>query len=411
MERSSPVHMLKLFTQDWVNTISRRIHVGLHLAGFLRVAPHGGKKLFTPGPLCTSKTVKEAMLLDYGSRDTTFIETVKYIREKLLDVAGVDPSQYTCVPLQGSGTYALEAVISSTVPRQGGKVLVLANGAYGMRVSRICKAHNIDHVLCRFPDEEKVRVEVVEEALKQDTFTNVSIVHCETSSGVINPVEDVGLLLKRYTDATYFVDAMSSFGAIPLDMVACGVDYLVSSANKCIEGIPGFSYVIANREKLFNSKGWSRTLSFDLVEQCEGLDQNGQFRFTPPTHVMLAFKQALIELEQEGGVKGRARRYKENRSVLRDGMTKLGFRELLDDSHRGYIITSYHFPNDPNFDFKTFYTRLGDLDQVIYPGKMTEVDCFRIGNIGHLFPADMRKLLDCIEHVCNEMRLKIPIVG
>lgn len=368
------------------------------------------KKLFTPGPLSTSRTVKDAMLVDYGSRDVTFVDTVKSIRCQLLDIAGVSREIFTTVPLQGCGTFMLEAVFSTTVPRKSAKVLVLENGAYGKRLASICRALELEHDVISFSEASKIDVLKVENYLKSHAhITNVAVVHCETSTGVINPVEDVGKLVHEYTSATYFVDAMSSFGAVPLDIEAVGVDYMVSSANKCMEGVPGFSFVIANKEKLLACKGWSRSLSFDLVAQYEGLEQNGQFRFTPPTHSMLAFKQALLELEVEGGIEGRTERYKENRRILRAGMSELGFRELLDDTHTGHIITSYHFPNDRNFNFEEFYTKLSQRGQVIYPGKVTKQNCFRIGSIGNIYPKDMTQLLVCIEKVCKEMGITLPV--
>ncbi|XP_064602439.1 LOW QUALITY PROTEIN: 2-aminoethylphosphonate--pyruvate transaminase-like [Liolophura sinensis] len=369
------------------------------------------KKLFTPGPLGTSPTVKQAMLRDLGSRDVEFVETVRYIRSKLTKIAGVSSSEFTCIPVQGSGTYGVEAVFQSTVPRQNGKVLVFENGAYGKRLAKICEKMGVDHHVESFPEDDFIDFSRVQDIVKADnSFTNVAAVHCETSSGVINPVDQIGGLVETYLpNATCFVDAMSSFGAVPIDVAASGIDYIVSSANKCVEGVPGFAYVIARIEKLRKCKGFSRSLSLDLVDQYETLETTGQFRFTPPTHAMLAFRQALDELELEGGVRGRASRYRENREILKEGMAKLGFKELLDDRHDGYIITSYHYPKDPKFSFKDFYTRLNDKDQVIYPGKVLNADCFRIGNIGYLKPADMKHLMVCVEEVCKDMGLKMPL--
>lgn len=318
---------------------------------------------------------------------------------------------YTCIPVQGSGTFAVESVIQTCMPRQNGKMLILENGAYGKRMEKMCKTMDIPAQILSFPENEKVNITTVENVLKQDSsFTLISIVHCETSSGVMNPVVEVGCLIKKYIpDCIYFVDAMSSFGAVPLDMYDGKIDFLVSSANKCLQGIPGFSYVIAHKQKLMQCKGNSRSLSLDLFDQYDNLEKTGQFRFTPPTHCMLAFKQALTEFEEEGGVKARAERYRNNREILRKGMKKFGFEEFLDKSHEGYIITSYRFPEHPNFDFKTFYQKLSDKGQVIYPGKVLDADCFRIGTIGHIFPEDIQHLLTCIEEVCHEMNVPLPL--
>ncbi|CAL4087296.1 unnamed protein product [Meganyctiphanes norvegica] len=370
-----------------------------------------GKKLFTPGPLCCSSSVKEAMLVDLGSRDILFIDCVKQIRETLLDIAGVTSNDYACVPLQGSGTYSVEAILQTTSPRIGTKILILANGAYGKRMEKMCQYANLEYNIKCFPETQKITADTVNPLLSAGVqYSTVAIVHCETSSGVINQVEEVGKLVKQLqSGAAYFVDAMSSFGAIPLDLMAGGVDYLVSSANKCLEGVPGFAYAICRKNHLISCKGNCRVLSLDLVEQYLNLEATGQFRFTPPTHTMLAFKQALKEYENQGGLQGRAQRYKNNRSILKKGMAKLGFQELLDNEHDGYIITSYFMPKHPNFNFKQFYTKLADKGQVIYPGKVTDAECFRVGNIGHLFPEDMNTLLNCIVEVLEEMDVPMPL--
>jgi 2-aminoethylphosphonate--pyruvate transaminase len=313
--------------------------------------------------------------------------------------------------VQGSGTYALESVLVTTVPRQGGRVLALTNGAYGERSASICKVSGIDVEEVKFPEDQGVDVRRVDEVLSRDqTFTTVTIVHCETTSGIVNPIEEVGRLVKqRLPNAAYFVDAMSSFGAVPIDMKSACIDYMVSSCNKCLESVPGFTFVLADINKLLKCKGWSRSISLDLVAQYEGLETNGQFRFTPPTHSMLALKQALHELEIEGGIEARAKRYQHNREILRKGMAQMGFREFLDKNHKGYIITSFCYPSHPNFTFNEFYQRLNGKGMVIYPGKVTKADCFRIGNIGHLFKSDMNNLLVAIREVSEEMNMKLPL--
>ncbi|XP_076463958.1 2-aminoethylphosphonate--pyruvate transaminase-like [Babylonia areolata] len=385
----------------------------LQVAEFSVSAPRPeDKKLFTPGPLGVSLTVKEAMLRDLGSRDVEFVSLVKYIRSRLVQISGVSEEEFTCVPIQGSGTFAVEAVFQTAVPRNDSKVLILENGAYGKRMSKICGATSIPYHMESFPENERVNLQRVAELLKSEKFSLVSCVHCETSSGVINPVEEVGQLIKALSpDTVYFVDAMSSFGAVPLDFEAGKVDFMVSSANKCMQGVPGFSYAVARKSVLSKCKGNSRSLSLDLHDQNEGLDSNGQFRFTPATHAMLAFRQALVEFDEEGGLEGRANRYKENHRVVTEGMKRLGFKELLEESAQGYIITSYFYPKDPNFSFLEFYNRLNEKGQVIYPGKTLDIDCFRIGNIGHLFPQDMEKLLQCVEQVCKDMNMSLPVIN
>eukprot|EP00126_Sphaerothecum_destruens_P004726 Sdes_comp18351_c0_seq1m8113 len=382
-----------------------------HLCRAMSTTTKPDKKLFTPGPLGVSLSTKQAMLRDLGSRDAEFISLVNRIRTGVVDLAKVSPQQYTMIPIQGSGTFAVEAVITSSVPR-GGQLLIFSNGAYAQRIQKIAEYLEISHVLVEFAETEKTNLAIVEQKLKElsASLTNVAIVHCETSSGVINPVESVGKLVRQITpNASFFVDAMSSFGAVPVDLQRGNVDFMVSSANKCIEGVPGFSFVVAKSSALNKCKGLSRSLSLDLFEQAKGLNQNGQFRFTPATHAMLAFDQALRELSQEGGVEGRSARYRENRRICREEMKRMGFKELLDDSHQGYIITSYLFPKHPNFNFEKFYSLLNDRDLVIYPGKVTKIDSFRIGNIGHIFPKDMQRLMAAIQQVCTQMGLPIPL--
>jgi len=361
------------------------------------------KLLFTPGPLTTSFTVKAAMLSDLGSRDVAFTNTIKTVCQGLLDVAGVTDKDWAVVPVQGSGTFAVESVISSAVPRKGGKLLVIANGAYGLRIAQMAKTHQIDHTLLSWAPNESPVLEAIEKALQDKAITHVALVHSETTSGIINDVPAVGKLVKKY-GRSFIVDAMSSFGAIPVDLEAAHVDFIVSSANKCIEGVPGFAFAICRKSALASCKGNARVLALDLEAQRAGLDANTQFRFTPPTHSMLAFKQALDELKMEGGPAKRGQRYRTNQQTFQAGMKKMGFHQYLPSHLQGCIISSYVYPKDKNWDFQKFYQGLNDRGFVIYPGKVSDVDCFRIGHIGRLFPSDMQNLLTAIDQVCSEMK-------
>ncbi len=362
------------------------------------------KILFTPGPLSTSRTVKQAMLSDLGSRDYVFIEMVKDIRNRLLQIGQVRKGEYEAVLMQGSGTFGLESVVSSTVPPNG-KLLVIVNGAYGRRMALIAETLNIEVKTLIFPEDRTPDLQEIESVLAKDNaVTNVAVVHCETTTGIINPIKEIGAIVKAHRKI-YFVDAMSSFGAIPFNLAECGIDFMVSSANKCIEGVPGFSIILANQAALLATEGYARSISFNLLAQWQGLEANGQFRFTPPTHTLLAFHQALVELWDEGGVEGRANRYRSNYETLVKGSRALGLREYLHPDDQGYIITSYHFPSDPKFDFEEFYRRLNDKQQVIYPGKVTQAACFRIGSIGRIFPADVLTLLAAIRDTLEEMEI------
>eukprot|EP00744_Colponema_vietnamica_P002788 GILI01004344.1.p1 GENE.GILI01004344.1~~GILI01004344.1.p1 ORF type:complete len:435 (-),score=143.71 GILI01004344.1:255-1511(-) len=367
--------------------------------------------LFTPGPLTTSPAVKQAMLVDLGSRDDAFLRVVREVREKLLTAANVSQKDgYECVIMQGSGTFAVESVVSSTIPRDG-KLLVIANGAYGERMAKMCQILNIDHTVIRYKDWQSPRLEDIRRVLESDKkITHVGVIHSETTSGLINDVHAIGTLVGQLRpDVKFIVDAMSSFGAVPVDVRASNITYLVSSSNKCIEGVPGFAYVLAQRDALKATDGFARSLSLDLVSQWKGLEANGQFRFTPPTHALLAFHQALLEFEAEGGVAGRQARYEGLQRQLAEGMKQMGFDTYVEPQHQGPIITTFLEPTDPNFNFKVFYDRLSEHGLVIYPGKLTEANSFRIGSIGRIFPSDMRLLLITIEKILTEMGVKLPV--
>ncbi len=367
------------------------------------------KLLFTPGPLTTSRTVKEAMLHDMGSRDEEFIAMVRDIRRQLLELGGASQaSGYEAVLVQGSGTFGVESVLTSAIPAKG-KLLILVNGAYGERMVQMATRYGIATEVLRWSEDEMVDPAAVQKALNADSgISHVVIVDCETTTGILNPTEKVGAIVQA-AGRTFIVDAMSSFGAVPTDLAAGGIDYLISSANKCVEGVPGFSFVLARRTKLESCKGQARTLSLDLYEQWRGLEGNGQFRYTPPTHTLLAFAQALKELAEEGGVAGRAARYLGNHNALKVGMKELGFIPYLAPEVQSYIITAFHYPGDTNFKFEEFYRRLSQRDMVIYPGKLGHVDCFRMGNIGRLKDKDIQALLVAVEGVLKEMSVAIPV--
>ncbi|HEX5154912.1 MAG TPA: 2-aminoethylphosphonate--pyruvate transaminase [Parafilimonas sp.] len=360
------------------------------------------KLLFTPGPLSTSATVKEAMLEDMGSRDTEFINTVKEIRSELLRLAHVSQQEgYESIIMQGAGTFGIESVISSAINKND-VLLVLANGAYGERIAKMAGIHQLNHHVLRFAEDEIVTPEATEKFLEvHKDITHVACIHSETTTGLMNPVEAIGAVCKQH-DKVFIVDAMSSFGGVEMNMRQMQIDYLVSSSNKCIEGVPGFAFVLCKRSELEKTKGQARTLSLDLYDQWKGLESNGQFRFTPPTLSILAFRQAIKELEEEGGIKAREHRYKTNKKILDDGMRQLGYKEYLKPEIQGHIITSFLYPDDPNFDFEKFYSKLNERGYIIYPGKLSKANAFRIGNIGQIFPDDVKGLIAAIKEVMQE---------
>ncbi|MCB9230644.1 MAG: 2-aminoethylphosphonate--pyruvate transaminase [Bacteroidia bacterium] len=356
------------------------------------------KLLFTPGPLTTSKTVKAAMQVDLGSRDTEFMQVVREIRSELLALGGVTQQDgYEAVLMQGAGTFGIESVISSAIPKDG-RLILLVNGAYGERMAKIAEIHGISTQIIRFGEDEITDPEIVRDALNGGNYTHLGVVHCETTTGIFNPVTEIGALCAEF-GVTYIVDSMSAFGAVPLNLTTSHIDFLVSSANKCIEGVPGFSFILCKHSKLMAAEGQSRTLSLDLHAQWFGLESKGQFRFTPPTHTLLAFRQALRELAAEGGLEKRAERYQSNFLTLLKGMEKMGFIPYLPKDRRGYIINSFLYPSSSAFDFERFYNLLNERGFAIYPGKLSQVDCFRIGNIGQLKKKHIRGLLEAISEV------------
>jgi 2-aminoethylphosphonate-pyruvate transaminase len=357
--------------------------------------------LLTPGPLSTSKAVKAAMLRDWCTWDDDYnLHVVQEIRHRLVRMATASGGdRYTSVLMQGSGTFGVESVLGSSVPPDG-KLLIIANGAYGTRMVQIAKALRIPHLVYDLPETNIPNELEVKWLLDENPdITHLSVVHCETTTGILNPVREIVSLAKE-RGVVSIVDAMSSFGGIPLDVDEWQIDFLISSANKCVQGVPGFSFIVANRERLLQCEGQARSLSLDLFGQWSAMEKGrGKWRFTSPTHVVHAFLQALLELELEGGVEKRFQRYVANQRTLVAGMRRMGIEPLLPDSLHSPIITAFVSPSSKKYSFIDFYNKLKESGFVIYPGKVTEVDTFRIGNIGEVYPADMESLAEVIEKV------------
>lgn len=352
--------------------------------------------LLTPGPLSTSRTVREAMLKDWCTWDDDYNKgIVEVIRQQLVQLATAQDG-YTCVLMQGSGTASVEATIGSVIPAEG-KLLVINNGAYGERIGQIAQYLNIAHHIVELGEVAQPDMQALAAILADDpAITHVAMVHCETTTGMLNPVAAVCELVKSH-GKVMILDAMSSFGGIPLAIDALGIDFLISSANKCIQGVPGFGFVLARQAELEKCQGRARSLTLDLYDQWHCMEKNhGKWRFTSPTHTVRAFHQAVQELLAEGGVEARYARYHSNQQILVDGMERLGFRCLLEKSLHSPIITSFYSPAHPDYDFKTFYYLLKEKGFVIYPGKVSNADCFRIGNIGEVYNEDIHRLIDAI---------------
>ena len=364
-------------------------------------SPSGDPWLLTPGPLTTSPEVKEAARHDYGSRDLRFIDINRRVRERLVAIAGGDGT-HVCVPLQGSGTFVVEAMLGTFVPR-GGKVLILVDGAYGQRMAKICEVAGRRHVLLETAEDQPVDPRALDRALAADAgISHVAVVQCETTSGIVNPLEAIArVCAARSRDL--LVDAMSSFGALPLDARTTPFEALAAASGKCLESTPGFGFCIARRETLERTHGNAHSLSLDLHDQYLAMERDGQWRFTPPVQTILSLDRALEEFEAEGGVAARRKRYEENLRILVGGMRRLGFETLLPDAVQAPIIVTFHMPADPRFAFEGFYERMRCRGYVIYPGKLTAAPSFRIGCIGRLGPAEMRGALAAVESVLEEM--------
>lgn len=350
--------------------------------------------LLTPGPLTTSANVKKAMLIDHGTWDDDYKGVTQEIRGELLAIGKASPKAYTSVLMQGSGTFCVEATLGTAIPQNQASVLMIAiNGAYGERMAQIADYYGITHIDLQFNEDQPVDpARVLDEIAKHPEVTHFAVVHCETTTGILNPIERIIPILNKMGIVT-IVDAMSSFGGVPIDINRLGVDYLISSANKCIQGVPGFGFVIAKKSVIDKTQGNARSLSLDLYEQYRCFeDHDGKWRFTSPTHVVYAFQEAIEELKDEGGVEARTQRYKANEQLLRNKMILLDYEPVIDEQVESPIITTFKYPSE-NFDFHQLYEFLKDRGFVIYPGKVSKIDSFRIGNIGEVYEADIERLV------------------
>lgn len=352
-------------------------------------------KLLTPGPLTTSETVKAVMNVDHCTWDQEYKDITQEIRRELLALAEVSEKDYTSILMQGSGTFGVESMMSSMILPTD-HILICANGAYGRRLKEMAEYSNVRYTLYevaedKIPDSKAVSAVIAAEA----SISAIAMIHSETTSGILNDLEAIAKIAKE-KNLLFIVDAMSCFGGIPLNVAELGIDFLVSSSNKCIQGVPGFSFVIARKKELEKRKGHAHSLSLDLYVQYEEMNHDGKWRFTSPTHTVLAFQQAIKELKEEGGVAARYQRYASNNQLLRDEMAKLGY-EVVIKEHQGPFITSFYYPEKGNFAFQPFYDYLKEHGFVIYPGKISDLNCFRIGNIGEIYREDIEQLIDVIQ--------------
>ncbi|KIH85802.1 2-aminoethylphosphonate--pyruvate transaminase [Pseudomonas batumici] len=359
--------------------------------------------LLTPGPLTTSARTRQAMNLDWGSWDEAFNQLTASLCEQLLAIVNGADSHH-CVPLQGSGTFAVEAAIGTLVPRNG-KVLVLINGAYGKRLAKICEVLGRSFSTFETAEDEPTSAADVERLLRADpTVSHVALIHCETSTGILNPLAEIAEVVARH-GKRLIIDAMSSFGALPIDARQVPFDALIAASGKCLEGVPGMGLVFARKEALAAAAGNSHSLAMDLHDQHAYMAKTGQWRFTPPTHVVAALHEALLQYHEEGGLPARLGRYADNCQVLLEEMARLGLRSFLPAAIQAPIIVTFHAPQDPHYQFKAFYERVKAKGFILYPGKLTRVETFRVGCIGQVGRSTMQAAVAAIAEALREMEV------
>ena len=361
------------------------------------------KILLTPGPLTTTLRTKLAMLKDWGSWDADFNAVTASVRASLLSIIhGAD--SHIVVPLQGSGTFSVEAAVATLVPRDG-HVLVLDNGAYCKRAARLTSLMGRRCTVLDFDEAQAVSASVLEERLAADaSISHVVLIHCETGAGVLNPLQAVADVCAAHGKGL-IVDAMSSFGALEIDARTTRFDALIAASGKCLEGVPGMGFVFIRKDLLDGCTGQSQSLAMDLHDQYVYMEKTGQWRFTPPTHVVVALHEAIAQFEAEGGQPARLARYTKNYQTLIDGMKRLGFKPFLDPAIQAPIIVTFHAPANPVYDFKTFYAAVRARGFLLYPGKLTQIETFRVGCIGAIGPQDMTQAVQAIALALNDMGL------
>ncbi|MBI6631671.1 2-aminoethylphosphonate--pyruvate transaminase [Pseudomonas paralactis] len=357
--------------------------------------------LLTPGPLTTSPRTRQAMMVDWGSWDDRFNQLTASACAQLLAILNAADSHH-CVPLQGSGTFAVEAAIGTLVPRDG-KVLVLINGAYGKRLAKICEVLGREFSTFETAEDEPTTAADVDRLLQADSaISHVALIHCETSTGILNPLPQIAQVVQNH-GKRLIIDAMSSFGALAIDAREVPFEALIAASGKCLEGVPGMGFVFAEKAALAASQGNCHSLAMDLFDQHTYMAKTGQWRFTPPTHVVAALHEALLQYSEEGGLPARHQRYADNCQALLDGMAALGLRSFLPAAIQAPIIVTFHAPKDPRYQFKDFYERVKAKGFILYPGKLTQVETFRVGCIGHVDAAGMQAAVKAIADVLQEM--------
>ncbi|MEP7294668.1 MAG: 2-aminoethylphosphonate--pyruvate transaminase [Burkholderiales bacterium] len=350
--------------------------------------------LLTPGPLTTTLRTKLAMLRDWGSWDTDFIKVTAELRRQLLAIVHGEAS-HTVVPLQGSGTFSVEAAVATVVPRDG-HMLVLDNGAYCKRLGKLATLMGRRTTIMEHAEDQAVSAPALDAKLSEDpSITHVGFIHCETGTGVLNPLQAVSEVCARHGKGL-IIDAMSSFAALPIDAREVRFDALVAASGKCLEGVPGMGFVFLRKDILAGCEGQSHSLAMDLFDQHAYMEKTGQWRFTPPTHVVAALAEALRQYEEEGGQTARLARYTDNCRTLIDGMQALGFKPFLPAALQAPIIVTFHAPADRAYEFRPFYEAAKQRGFILYPGKLTQVETFRVGCIGAIGRNEMQQAVNAV---------------
>ena len=362
--------------------------------------------LLTPGPLTTTLRTKLAMLKDWGSWDADFNAVTASVRRSLLSIIHGHDS-HVVVPLQGSGTFSVEAAVATLVP-QDGHVLVLDNGAYCKRAARITTLMGRRCSIMAFDEASQVDPQALAARLQEDaSITHVVLIHCETGAGVLNPLQAVADVCEQQGRGL-IVDARSSFAALEIDARKTRFDALIAASGKCLEGVPGMGFVFIRKAVLDGCAGRSQSLAMDLHDQYVYMEKTGQWRFTPPTHVVVALHEAIAQFEAEGGQSARLARYTRNYQTLVSGMAGLGFKPFLDPAVQAPIIVTFHAPEHPAYEFKRFYDTAKQYGFLLYPGKLTQVETFRVGCIGAIGPVEMRQAVDAVAQTLRDMGISQP---
>ncbi|AZF38321.1 2-aminoethylphosphonate:pyruvate aminotransferase [Pseudomonas sp. R4-39-08] len=347
--------------------------------------------LFTPGPLNTSATVKSAAMRDMGSRTQAMREVTTEIVDTLHKVSELS-ADYTTVLLQGSGTFAVEAMLSSLIDNDD-HALVLVSGDYSSRMADICNIYGIQHQLLNFEESEGVCPQKLKAFLDSGPkqFSHLLFVHYETALGVVNPYQPIIDIAWQH-GLKVLVDCVSSFGLLPINSERPNLVAMASSANKCIQGLTGASFVFVQHKELMLERK-KRTLAFDLKAQSTTFFASGEWRFSPPVQILLGLRQALREYVQEGGRAQRYKKYFALHKYLESRLSTLGIFPIINAGVRAPIINTYSLPT--TMDYACLSASLIKRNIVVYASKLK--GCFRVGTAGDIRPSDIDTLVNEID--------------